>query len=105
MSHPRHRLDDAFLTPIRLSLMAALGTEKELDFRTLRELLETDDSTVSKAVSHLERVGYVKITKGYVGKRPRTWVRATAEGHRAYHGHLLALHAITDGMLDANGTT
>lgn len=98
MTHPRHRLDDAFQTPIRLSLMAALGKENELDFRTLRELLETDDSNVSKAVSHLERTGYVKVTKGYVGNRPRTWVRTTSKGHRAYSDHLLALHAITNGI-------
>lgn len=105
MTHPRYRLDDAFQTPIRLSHMAALGKENELDFRTFRELLETDDSIVSKAVSHLERAGYVKATKGYVGNRSRTWVRTTSKGHRAYRNHLLALYAITEGTLDIKDTT
>lgn len=102
MAHPRHRLDEAFQTPIRLSLMAALGRENEFDFRTLRELLEADDSVLSKSVSHLERAGYVKVIKGYVGSRPRTWVTSTAKGRRAYHEHLRALHAITAGTLDAD---
>lgn len=105
MAHPRHRLDGAFQTPIRLSLMAALGKENELDFRTLRELLEADDSALSKAVSHLERTGYIKVTKGYVGNRPRTWVRSTTKGHRAYHEHLRALQAIVADILHELDTT
>lgn len=100
MAHPRHRLDDAFQTPIRFSLMAALGRKIEIDFRTLSDLLEADDSVLSKAVSYLEKAGYVKVTKGYVGNRPRTWIEATTKGHRAYQQHLLALRAITDGILD-----
>lgn len=94
MPHPRHELDEAFLTPIRLSLMAALGTDAEYDFATLRGILEADDSVVSKSISHLERLGYVAVTKGYAGNRPRTWVRSTARGRKAYLAHLGALRAI-----------
>ncbi|WP_447943941.1 transcriptional regulator [Microbacterium aurum] len=94
MVHPRHRLDDAFQTPVRFSLMAALGTRDEVDFRTLRELLESDDSTLSKAISHLERAGYVKVTKGYAGTRPRTRVTATAKGSSAFRTHVRALQEI-----------
>lgn len=100
MAHPRHRLDDSFQTPIRFSLMAALGRHTEIDFRTLRDVLETEDSNLSKAITHLEKAGYVKVTKGYVGNRPRTWIEATAKGHHAYRQHLLALRAITDGLVD-----
>jgi DNA-binding MarR family transcriptional regulator len=94
MVHPRHRLDDAFQTPVRFSLMAALGGRDEVDFRTLRELLETDDSALSKAISHLEQAAYVKVTKGYVGNRPRTWVASTAKGANAFRTHVLALQEI-----------
>ncbi|MEO7122650.1 MAG: transcriptional regulator [Lacisediminihabitans sp.] len=99
MAHPRHQWDDAFQTPIRFSLMAALGTNAVIDFRTLRDLLEADDSVLSKAVSHLEKIGYVKVTKGYVGNRPKTWIGSTAKGTRAYEAHLRALRAITEGAL------
>ena len=100
MAHPRHQLDEAFQTPIRFSLMAALGTHNAIDFRTLRELLEADDSVLSKAVSHLDKLGYVTVTKGYVGKRPRTWVQLSAQGSRAYQQHLAALRAISAGFPD-----
>ncbi|KAM9862478.1 transcriptional regulator [Leucobacter sp. BZR 635] len=98
MAHPRHELDSAFHTPLRFSLMAALSDGAVIDFGTLRELLETEDSPLSKSVAHLEAAGYVKVTKGYVGKRPRTWVETTAKGGRAFARHVAALRAIADGI-------
>ncbi|MGO1629669.1 MAG: transcriptional regulator [Microbacterium sp.] len=94
MPHPRHRLDPAFQTPIRFSLMAALRRDADIEFGILRDLLEADDSSLSKAIAHLARTNYVRITKGYVGSRPRTWISITAYGERAYADHLTALRAI-----------
>lgn len=94
MAHPRHRWDESFQTPVRFSLMAALDTRKEVDFRTLRDVLETDDSALSKAISYLEHASYVKVIKGYADNRPRTWVVATAKGARAFQQHLLAIQEI-----------
>lgn len=94
MAHPRHDLDPALMTPVRLSLLAALSGDVELDFATLRDLIEADDSVVSKGIAYLEKLQYVKITKGYVGTRPRTWVIATAAGRRALQRHMAALRSI-----------
>jgi len=93
MAHPRHALDPAFITPIRLSLMAALRDD-EVDFGTLRDLVEASDSVVSKGIATLEEAGYVTTAKMYAGNRPRTRVRATAKGRGAYARHLAALRAI-----------
>jgi DNA-binding MarR family transcriptional regulator len=96
MIHPRHQLNEAFFTPIRLSLMAALGRTNEVDFSTAKSLLEVGDSTLSKAIAYLAECGYVTVTKSYAASRPKTWVAATEEGYRAYQQHLLALRAITE---------
>lgn len=96
--HPRHDLDDALLTPLRFSVMAALRPEVEIDFATLRDLLETDDSALSKAISILSAAGYVAVRKGYVGNRPRTWLTATAAGIAAMRIHVAALTAIAAGL-------
>jgi DNA-binding MarR family transcriptional regulator len=96
--HPRHDLDDALLTPLRLSVMAALRAEVEIDFGTLRDLLETDDSALSKAISTLGTAGYLAVRKGYVGNRPRTWLTATGAGIAALRIHVAALRAIADGL-------
>lgn len=94
--HPRTRLDDSFASPIRFSLMAALADDVELDFGTLAHVLQVGDSALSKAISHLQTAGYVFARKGYVGSRPRTWVRATTSGRKAFASHLEALRAIVE---------
>lgn len=97
LSHPRHQLDDALLTPVRFSAMAALRSEVEIDFATLRDLIETEDSALSKAIAHLQSAGYVLARKGYVANRPRTWVKATPAGITALAQHSEALNAIATG--------
>ncbi|MBW8761891.1 MAG: transcriptional regulator [Microbacterium sp.] len=95
-AHPRTRLDDNFSTGLRFSLMASLGEQVELDFATLADILQANDSALSKAISHLNDAGYVAVTKGRIGSRPRTWVRSTAAGIDAFAGHLSALREIVE---------
>lgn len=77
--------------------MAALATVDESDFGAVRDAVEVSDSVLSKQASALEAAGYVKIRKGYVGKRPRTWLSLTRKGRTAYEKHLNALRAIAGG--------
>ncbi|GAA1529127.1 DNA-binding MarR family transcriptional regulator [Microbacterium ginsengiterrae] len=94
--HPRRRLDDNFASPIRFSLMAALLDGNELDFATLARILEVGDSALSKSIAHLNVSGYVATRRGDVGSRPRTWVRSTLKGERAFTAHLRALQEIVE---------
>lgn len=95
-THPRHQLDDALLTPVRFSAMAALSNGSEVDFATLRNIIETDDSALSKAISRLDAAHYIAVRKGYVANKPRTWLRATPAGLKALRTHSAALQAITN---------
>ena len=94
--HPRVRLDDNFSTPIRFSLIAALGDGVELDFATLAEVLQSNDSVLSKAIAHLSAVGYVSVRKAQSGRRTRTWVRSTITGRKAFAAHVRALREIVE---------
>jgi DNA-binding MarR family transcriptional regulator len=93
-THPRHRLDEVIHTPVRLSIVAALDDVDEVAFSHLRDAIEVSDSVLSKHVTRLEDAGYVKVRKGYVGKRPRTWISLTRAGRTAYRDHLHALRTI-----------
>jgi DNA-binding MarR family transcriptional regulator len=77
--------------------MAALGTDSEIDFGALRELLETEDSALSKDIARLSAAGSVLVRKGYVTNRPRTWLKATPRGLAAMRLHVAALRAIATG--------
>lgn len=97
MSHPRHALDDLLGHPVRFSIAAILAAASKVEFSFVRDHLEVNDSTLSKQVSRLEQAGYVKVDKGFVGKRGRTWLSMTREGRRAFERHLAALREIAQG--------
>ena len=78
----RARLDDVIHSPVRLSVVAALAAADEAEFAAVRDAVQISDSALSKAVTALEQAEYVHVRKGYVGKRPRTWLRLTPAGRR-----------------------
>ncbi len=93
-SHPRHRLDNLIHSPVRFSIVATLAGAENAQFGFVRDAIEVSDSVLSKQVSALEVAGYVKVKKGYVGKRPRTWLSLTTTGRDAFESHLAALREI-----------
>ncbi|MQA85287.1 MAG: transcriptional regulator [Streptosporangiales bacterium] len=97
MTHPRHQLDDVIHNPVRFSIVATLAAAHKAEFGFVRDTVEVTDSVLSKQVSTLEAAGYVNVTKGYIGKRPRTWLSLTGQGRKAFEAHCAALHAIANG--------
>jgi DNA-binding MarR family transcriptional regulator len=92
--HPRHELNDLFGHPVRFSIIALLAAADRAEFGFVRDEVEISDSMLSKQVSALEQAGYVKVRKGFIGKRARTWLSLTAEGRRRFERHLAALRSI-----------
>lgn len=103
MSHPRHELDELLGHAVRFSIVALLAAANRVEFSFVRDEVEVTDSMLSKQVSILEQVRYIKVHKAFVGKRPRTWLSLTREGRRAFERHLGALRDIAgaDGVLSA----
>lgn len=104
-AHPRHRLDDVIHSPVRLSIVSALSGVEKADFGAVRDAVEVSDSVLSKQVTILEGAGYVAVTKGSVGRRPRTWLALTPSGSAALAEHLAALAAITGGTGGTGGAS
>ncbi|MFD9940425.1 winged helix-turn-helix domain-containing protein [Nonomuraea sp. NPDC059023] len=99
MSHPRHALDEIIHAPVRLSIMALLAAAETADFRFLRDTIEVSDSLLSKHLDTLEKAGYVRVEKGFVGKRPRTWLTLTEEGRAAFQEYTAVLRRITEAAV------
>jgi DNA-binding MarR family transcriptional regulator len=97
MSHPRFGLDRHIHQPVPLSIVAALAPAEEVEFAVVRDAVGISDSLLSRHASALEAVGYVSIRKGYVGKRPRTWLSLTPAGRHALAQHLAALRDVVAG--------
>lgn len=92
--HPRHRLDPVIHFPIRLSIMACLAAVAEAEFGFVRDTVELTAATLSKQVTILEEAGYLAVRKGYVGRRPRTWLSLTPLGRTAFADYLDTLRTI-----------
>ncbi|MEU7061267.1 transcriptional regulator [Streptomyces sp. NPDC046197] len=74
--------------------MAFLSGCAEAEFGAVRDGCQISDSALSKTISVLESASYVTVRKGYVGKRPRTWLSLSSQGRTALSGHLAALQRI-----------
>ncbi len=77
-------LDPVIHSRIRLSILSVLISVKEADFIYLKEATGTTDGNLSTHLSKLEQAGYVKIIKGFVGKKPRTTCSITNDGKDAF---------------------
>ena len=103
--HARHQLDSAMKSPIRFSIVASLANVDEASFGRVRDSVEISDAVLSKQAAALEELGYIKIRKGYVGKRPRTWLSLTSTGRSTFNRHVTALLAIAASSPTENGIT
>ncbi|HEV2414550.1 MAG TPA: transcriptional regulator [Candidatus Dormibacteraeota bacterium] len=97
MSHPRHELDDLLGHPVRFSIIALLAAADKAEFSFVRDAVEVSDSVLSKQITTLEQAGFIRVTKGFVLKRPRTWLSLTRDGQRRFDRHLEALRDIAAG--------
>jgi DNA-binding MarR family transcriptional regulator len=96
-----HRLDQALVDPTRLSIVALLNPAEWVEFGTVSERLDLSPSSLSKQAANLERSGHLAIRKGYVGKRPRTWLQLTDTGRQNLRLHLSALRHLVEQAEDA----
>ncbi|MGW8380580.1 transcriptional regulator [Streptomyces sp. ODS28] len=88
--------DSALLDPTRLSIVSLLAAVDWAEFRWVREEAELSPSALSKQVGTLEERGYVEVERGYVGKRPRSWLALTPAGREALEKHVAALQRIVE---------
>jgi DNA-binding MarR family transcriptional regulator len=70
--------------PVRSKLIASLINNEELPFKVLKEQLELTDGNLSSHLKKLEEVEYVSIEKFFEGKRPKTVVKVTEIGKKAF---------------------
>lgn len=83
--------------PARLKIMAALKAlpaREQLEFMRLKSLVGATDGNLGAHIVTLEQSGYLEVEKDFVGKKPRTRVRLTKEGRRAFESYILFLREI-----------
>ena len=86
--------DPVIHAPARLQIMAVLAGVQDAEFALLRDTVQVSDSVLSKHLSQLAEVGYIRLRKAAQDGRQRTWASLTREGRRAFTDHVKALQAL-----------
>ncbi len=94
-------LDRLIHERIRLGIVSALAAEDSLTFADLKTVLRTSDGNLSVHARKLEEAGYIKVTKGFEDRKPRTEYRLTPRGRRALESYLEQMEALLSEARDA----
>ena len=91
MKNPIQHLNKVFDSRIRLGIMSALVVNPSVNFNELKELIEVTDGNLASHLKTLEGNGFVKVEKGFIGRKTNTTYKITKSGEKAFKNHLDAL--------------
>ena len=86
--------------PVRLKIMSALKAlppGEQLEFVRLKKLVEATEGNLGAHIQTLEEAGYVAVEKDFSDNRPRTRVRLSKDGRRAFEDYVASLRGIIEG--------
>lgn len=94
MKDPIARLNKVFDSRIRIGIMSALMVGDSHSFNDLKALLDVTDGNLATHLKTLEEVAYLKVNKGFIGRKTNTLYTITKAGEKAFRIHLDALEEI-----------
>ena len=91
MKNPINGLNKVFDSRIRLGVMSILVVNEEVNFNDLKQMLEVTDGNLATHLVNLEENGFIKVYKGFIGKKTNTTYAVTKPGEKAFLDHITAL--------------
>jgi len=98
MANPIGNLNKVFESRIRLGIMSSLMVNAELSFNDLKQTLEVSDGNLATHLVNLEENGYIKVHKGFIGRKTNTTYSITKAEEKAFKEHVEALENMIKGM-------
>jgi DNA-binding MarR family transcriptional regulator len=92
------RLNKVFESRIRIGIMSALMVNEEMNFNDLKALIDVTDGNLATHLKTLEENSYIKVHKGFIGRKTNTVYAITKAGEKAFRAHLDALENIIKGL-------
>lgn len=98
MKDPIAQLNKVFDSRIRIGIMSALMVNDSLSFNDLKGLIEVTDGNLATHLKTLEESGFLKVQKGFIGRKTNTTYSVTKAGEKAFRAHLDALEQIIKNL-------
>ncbi len=92
------QLNKLFDSRIRIGIMSALMVNETVNFNELKSLLDVTDGNLATHLKTLEENNYIKVQKGFIGKKTNTTYTITKVGETAFKNHLKALEKIINDL-------
>ena len=96
--NPISNLNKIFDSRIRLGVMSSLMVNSEMSFNDLKQMLEVTDGNLATHLVNLEENGFIKVHKGFIGRKTNTTYSITKAGEKAFKEHIEALESMIKGM-------
>ena len=94
MKNPIEQLNKIFDSRIRLGIMSVLVINDAISFNELKELIGVTDGNLASHLKTLEDKGYIKVQKGFLGRKTNTTYSITKLGEREFKNHLKVLEGM-----------
>ncbi len=91
-------LDKAFENKLRLGIMSILYVNASVSYNTLKDTLEATDGNLASHLKHLEKLGYISVSKSFIDRKPNTVYAITQTGKAAFEKHLNTLEEIIKNL-------
>ena len=97
-SHPSTAFNEVVHQRARLGILALLSECGRADFPYIKKVLQLTDGNLGRHLEVLAGEELVHITKGYEGRRPRTWAEITGLGEAALAAEIAAMKAVVERL-------
>lgn len=78
--------------------MSALMVNATVSYNEIKELIQVTDGNLASHMKTLEDNGYIKVQKGFIGRKTNTTYSVSKAGEKAFKLHLYALEQMIKGM-------
>ncbi len=93
-------VDKVIHEPARLMIVIHLYVVESADFLFLMRETSLTRGNLSSHISKLEKAGYVEVDKQFVNKKPRTLLRLTKQGRKAFRNYKNCMKRVLDDVSD-----
>lgn len=91
MKNPIENLNKVFDSRVRMGIMSVLMMNEQSAFNELKELIQITDGNLASHLKSLEENGFIKVHKGFIGRKTNTTYMITKSGEKAFKSHIDAL--------------
>ena len=96
--HSAREIDRMIHERLRLGIISALAAHQSMTFNELKTAVKTSDGNLSVHARKLEDAGYIRCSKSFEGRTPKTEFSLTAAGRKALERYLDHMEALIGRM-------